>query len=194
MGKRLASLTQLHKFNYPTKAKLREYLSCSTHMKVIAWLWLKKWSRSPVAKTGITAGKVPERNWCEYQYLNNYQIKWWYYFRSLNTFHVFFYYRGDWQILLLLSNKKEKVELAAVKLFLSNEFWEQTVSKPPTTVTEIHWQTRSQTLLSCSPWVTEGTGSWWTVRSPWLPACNLCRGSGCYLCTVIEMCSHSCTF
>lgn len=34
----------------------------------------------------------------------------------------FFYYRGDWQILLLLSNEKEKVEVAALKLFLSTVF------------------------------------------------------------------------
>lgn len=33
-GKRLESLTHLHKINYSTKAKLRGYLSCLTHVKL----------------------------------------------------------------------------------------------------------------------------------------------------------------
>ena len=124
-------------------------------------------------------------HWPVQQYLHC-QNQWECYSRKANIFHVVFYNSDDWQILMPFSNEEEKISVAAVKMFLRTTFWHHSISKHtpslPQKTTEKH---EANFCADLHHETLEGTGSWWTVRSPWLLVCHLCRGSGCNLRRVI---------
>lgn len=156
-------------------------------MKGITQLWLTKQSSSPVAETGIIAGK----NLCKEKAIdlnsNIYLTK-----ISANTISeilTFFMLFSTTEMigkfpchLMMIKRSGSCCCEAVSKHYIMKSYRIKKTPSLPQKSTEKH---EAKFCTDLHQETLEGTGGWWTVRSPWLLACHLCRGSGCNLCRMI---------